>query len=132
MTTVKTYALKNKNMTAFFPPSFVDAWKNAQEETGLTNAQSFLVALALFYERPDLWVKDVDTGPEDLPDSPNFHTRVPGVLGTYVEEIQQTIQDKRLARNDLRKVNQTEVIARVMSFWISQVQGGKLMSLGLD
>lgn len=124
---MKTYELKDKNVTAVIDNPTMNQWRKSLKITGLTNAQAFPIALALFFSEPAAWIEVEDT--EDRPSQANFHVRLKGITGTWLEELVHAFTVKRLAQNNTYKVSQTDVIRAVLAHFNNLATTGRLMSL---
>lgn len=127
--TIKRYELKDKDVTAVVPSGLFTRYQRALKDTGLTNAQGFRIALTLYFADPSAWEETDEGEGQDRPTQANFHARLYGITGTWLEAIQDNLAIKRLARNQTGKVTQTDVITSVIAHFVKMSESGRLMSV---
>lgn len=126
----KTYPLADKKkVTACLPDTLLIRWKHALQETGLTGAQAFHIAIALYYADFRNWTDAEHEG--EMPGVVNFQVRTRGIVGTWLEEIVAIWTVKRSARNDDRPFSQSEAIRNIVSHFVALSESGKLMAPGI-
>jgi hypothetical protein len=123
---VATYNLKPVDQTALISEELLARWRSATEEAGLNNTQAMIVALTLLYADPKAWNTKTPEG--EKPPSNNFHVRLPGIVGTWLEEIRKAQDTKAEISGTLQKTSKTKILETAMIYFADMTESGSLMS----